>query len=286
MENRMCSAKERFKIMERDDFRCFYCGINCSKTEIHIDHIVPYSKGGLSDVNNLATTCQTCNLGKSNLEIKAIDKYLKEIARRNIEFDMIKKINPVKNPVIKNKKNSPKKQQSTTIREAFWCTKLNIKDSNIDELVESILGALTIGDKKLIKHVIENGENEYSEKHPKVLEAIQVIVKNDDIKKLTQFSIEELFNEDLYTTGYSVIGDSCGYCFGDFSHYEKLKSGGSRHYNIRGLNFNLTSQCYSDKKKEIILRLPTRFEVDEEIMKDGNKKITEVFFRVLENIME
>ncbi|MGL4943487.1 MAG: HNH endonuclease [Thermoguttaceae bacterium] len=35
---------------------------------MHVDHIVPRSKGGTNDDDNLQTLCQKCNLGKSNLD--------------------------------------------------------------------------------------------------------------------------------------------------------------------------------------------------------------------------
>lgn len=59
----------RYKILVRDRFRCVKCGrspatdLNC---EIHIDHIIPLSKGGKTVLENLQTTCKECNLGKSN----------------------------------------------------------------------------------------------------------------------------------------------------------------------------------------------------------------------------
>jgi 5-methylcytosine-specific restriction endonuclease McrA len=33
---------------------------------LHVDHIVPVSRGGLTLDDNLQTLCQECNLGKSN----------------------------------------------------------------------------------------------------------------------------------------------------------------------------------------------------------------------------
>ena len=60
----------RFKVMKRDSFKCCMCGRSPATTpglELHIDHIIPWSKGGETTFDNLQTLCSDCNLGKSNL---------------------------------------------------------------------------------------------------------------------------------------------------------------------------------------------------------------------------
>lgn len=62
---RMC-----FLVMKRNNFKCCMCGRSPATTiglELHIDHIVPWSKGGETVIDNLQTLCSDCNLGKSNL---------------------------------------------------------------------------------------------------------------------------------------------------------------------------------------------------------------------------
>jgi 5-methylcytosine-specific restriction endonuclease McrA len=63
------SLKLRYQILKRDGERCKICGrtANGSLT-LHVDHIVPYSKGGLDDPKNLQPLCNECNLGKSDTE--------------------------------------------------------------------------------------------------------------------------------------------------------------------------------------------------------------------------
>lgn len=61
----------RVKILNRDNFRCVFCGKSPATdvgTKLHIDHIIPFSKGGTNAPNNLQTLCEECNLGKSNQE--------------------------------------------------------------------------------------------------------------------------------------------------------------------------------------------------------------------------
>jgi 5-methylcytosine-specific restriction endonuclease McrA len=61
----------RFLVLKRDNFSCKICGASPAKDPsvvLHIDHIIPWSKGGETVIDNLQTLCEKCNLGKSNIE--------------------------------------------------------------------------------------------------------------------------------------------------------------------------------------------------------------------------
>jgi 5-methylcytosine-specific restriction endonuclease McrA len=60
-------AQRRFRILKRDKFTCQYCGRKAPFVTLHVDHIIPSSKGGTSEDQNLTTACQDCNLGKSDI---------------------------------------------------------------------------------------------------------------------------------------------------------------------------------------------------------------------------
>lgn len=67
--SRKISDKLRYQVLKRDNFRCCACGASPAKdssVELHIDHIVPWSKGGETVIDNLQTLCSKCNLGKSD----------------------------------------------------------------------------------------------------------------------------------------------------------------------------------------------------------------------------
>lgn len=64
------NLRMRFKVLQRDNFKCCTCGASPAKdpsVELHIDHIIPWSKGGETEIDNLQTLCSKCNLGKSDL---------------------------------------------------------------------------------------------------------------------------------------------------------------------------------------------------------------------------
>jgi hypothetical protein len=57
----------RYRVLVRDRFRCQICGRSPAKdlgVELHVDHVVPWSKGGENIDDNLRALCSDCNLGK------------------------------------------------------------------------------------------------------------------------------------------------------------------------------------------------------------------------------
>ncbi|MFH1236599.1 MAG: HNH endonuclease, partial [Parcubacteria group bacterium] len=69
--SRNISTSIRLRVIERDKFRCVFCGKSPATdlgTKLHIDHIQPFSRGGKSVLGNLQTLCNECNLGKSDRE--------------------------------------------------------------------------------------------------------------------------------------------------------------------------------------------------------------------------
>lgn len=58
-------GKVRLDVFERDDYKCQMCGRTVEDgIKLHIDHIVPFSKGGSNDMDNLQVLCHECNLAK------------------------------------------------------------------------------------------------------------------------------------------------------------------------------------------------------------------------------
>lgn len=68
-DKRQPSIGLRFNVLRRDNFRCVLCGISPAiqiGCTLHVDHIVPFSKGGKTTSDNLRTLCSICNVGRSD----------------------------------------------------------------------------------------------------------------------------------------------------------------------------------------------------------------------------
>ena len=66
-ERSKMSVSLRYDVLTRDNYRCVICGASAQEgAKLHVDHIIPVSKGGMTEMSNLQTLCDRCNLGKSN----------------------------------------------------------------------------------------------------------------------------------------------------------------------------------------------------------------------------
>lgn len=77
---RTITGKTRLDVFERDDYKCQMCGRTVEDgVKLHIDHIIPYSKGGSNDMDNLQVLCHECNLAKHDrMDLKRTRELLDE----------------------------------------------------------------------------------------------------------------------------------------------------------------------------------------------------------------
>jgi 5-methylcytosine-specific restriction endonuclease McrA len=56
----------RLNVYRRDGFECQYCGDEFDFDDLTFDHVVPQSRGGETDWNNIVTACGPCNRAKGD----------------------------------------------------------------------------------------------------------------------------------------------------------------------------------------------------------------------------
>jgi hypothetical protein len=67
----------RFRVLQRDRFRCTACGASPAEDpacKLHVDHAVPFSRGGKTEFSNLRTLCARCNMGKGARGEEAVSR--------------------------------------------------------------------------------------------------------------------------------------------------------------------------------------------------------------------
>jgi diadenosine tetraphosphate (Ap4A) HIT family hydrolase/5-methylcytosine-specific restriction endonuclease McrA len=63
-ESGYVSGSTRYNVLKRAKYRCELCGAHETQVALHVDHIMPRSKGGPDDLSNFQALCQTCNTNK------------------------------------------------------------------------------------------------------------------------------------------------------------------------------------------------------------------------------
>ena len=63
---RYIPLRKRRDVLRRDNYLCVYCGANLHEVPVEIDHRVPVSMMGNNQIDNLQSTCRTCNRRKRN----------------------------------------------------------------------------------------------------------------------------------------------------------------------------------------------------------------------------
>ena len=54
-------------VLQRDSYACQWCDTFLHEGNWSIDHIIPLSKGGTNDLDNLQAMCRSCNSMKGTL---------------------------------------------------------------------------------------------------------------------------------------------------------------------------------------------------------------------------
>lgn len=72
----------RRTVMARDQYTCQYCGVMPPRTELTLDHVLPRSRGGRTEWENMVVACRACNQKKGNRTPREAQMILKRPPRR------------------------------------------------------------------------------------------------------------------------------------------------------------------------------------------------------------
>jgi len=79
----------RKNIFLRDDYTCQYCGKRFDPRWLTCDHIIPKSRGGVTEWSNIVTSCIQCNLKKGDKLPEEVDMYPRKKSVRPNGFYML-----------------------------------------------------------------------------------------------------------------------------------------------------------------------------------------------------
>lgn len=89
-ENIRKSKTKRITVYTRDNFTCQYCGVKPGVGKLTLDHVLPESRGGATEPDNLVAACKPCNNKKADkTPEEAGMKLLKPLKSFDIGIDRI-----------------------------------------------------------------------------------------------------------------------------------------------------------------------------------------------------
>lgn len=73
-DSRFIPREVMLKVVRRDNHICQLCHKYVQDDEVEFDHIIPFSKGGPTTVENIRLLCRACNRKKSNALHELLEK--------------------------------------------------------------------------------------------------------------------------------------------------------------------------------------------------------------------
>ncbi|TKW30628.1 hypothetical protein SEVIR_2G050400v4 [Setaria viridis] len=83
---RVKQSLSRKNILYRDEFTCQYCS---SRDNLTIDHVIPISRGGKWEWENLVTACSRCNSRKGQKTLEQANMKLRKLPRAPKDYDIL-----------------------------------------------------------------------------------------------------------------------------------------------------------------------------------------------------
>ena len=79
----------RRNVLLRDDYTCQYCGKRFEPKHLTCDHVVPKSRGGITEWTNIVTSCIYCNLKKADKLPEEVEMVPRKKATRPSGFHVL-----------------------------------------------------------------------------------------------------------------------------------------------------------------------------------------------------
>jgi HNH endonuclease len=89
--DRPVTKKEGLQILERDEYRCQYCGLDGRASfenalAMSVDFVVPRARKGKKDPHNLVACCRSCNMIKGKHVYRSFDEAKAFVLKRRTEL--------------------------------------------------------------------------------------------------------------------------------------------------------------------------------------------------------
>jgi HNH endonuclease len=89
--DRPVTKKEGLQILERDEYRCQYCGLDGRASfenamAMSVDFVVPRARKGKKDPHNLVACCRSCNMIKGKHIYRSFDEAKAFVLKRRAEL--------------------------------------------------------------------------------------------------------------------------------------------------------------------------------------------------------
>ncbi len=101
MDDRSVSGSMKYDVLAKTKGICAACGVKASSGyPMHIDHIIPASRGGKSVLENLQPLCYKCNTGKRDRDDTDFLKWHNQLKFRNEKCKLCAPAGPIKENIM------------------------------------------------------------------------------------------------------------------------------------------------------------------------------------------
>lgn len=83
-KRRLYTTEEKEYILSKTNGKCAHCGKKLTIKTMEKDHSIPWSKGGISDVENIVPLCKECNKKKADIVYEP-SKYMKYLRKNYVK---------------------------------------------------------------------------------------------------------------------------------------------------------------------------------------------------------